>query len=54
MPEEHEITLGYTNNDDGVHLQCSCGWSENLGFFASVVTAAERAAESLRVGHARD
>ena len=26
------IWLTYFNSDDGVWLECDCGWSHNLGF----------------------
>jgi hypothetical protein len=25
---KHEMQLGYTNLDDGIHLECSCGHDE--------------------------
>lgn len=34
--EEHVSEVGYTNDDDGVWLNCSCGWGQNFGFFATV------------------
>ena len=36
---DHIFTLGYTTSDDGVHLDCSCGWNKNLGFEADGVVA---------------
>lgn len=34
-PVAHEFTLGYTADDDGVWLSCTCGWSHNLGHEAT-------------------
>lgn len=43
LGQRHDMQLGYTNNDDGVHLTCSCGFEENLGFTCSPETAYETA-----------
>lgn len=29
---EHTFTVTYTVNDDGIWLQCTCGWDANLGY----------------------
>lgn len=31
----HAMRLTYTTDDDGVHIECSCGWRVVLGFEAS-------------------
>jgi len=33
--DEHKIELWYTNDDDGIHLVCACGWRHCAGFFAT-------------------
>lgn len=38
----HESPLVYTNSDDGVWIECTCGWHVNLGFFSSVEDAASQ------------
>lgn len=45
----HQITLGYTMDDDGIWLECSCGYLECLGYhptIATVVKAARSHSES--------
>lgn len=32
---EHNITLAYSTDDDGIYVVCSCGWSERIGFNAT-------------------
>jgi hypothetical protein len=39
MAMTHLMNLAYTTDDDGVHLECSCGFDLNLGFDASPVQA---------------
>jgi hypothetical protein len=36
----HSSELSYTSSDDGVWLECSCGWKKCLGFGASAHKAA--------------
>ena len=36
---EHKVTLTYTTMDDGVYLQCLCGWEKNIGFEATPTIA---------------
>lgn len=38
----HHATLTYSNNDDGVWLQCTCGHEENLGYDAPLLEAVEK------------
>jgi hypothetical protein len=33
---DHEMTVRYTADDDGILLCCSCGWAQCLGYFPSV------------------
>ena len=30
--KKHEVTLGYTADDDGIHINCACGVDIPLGF----------------------
>lgn len=39
------MEMGYTIDDDGVHLICPCGFDENLGFFPTPLSAMLRACE---------
>jgi hypothetical protein len=48
-PPLHETRLTYFNSDDGVWLDCSCGWEHNLGFNCSAAEAAK-----LEAKHKRD
>ena len=48
-PPQHVMTLGYTISDDGVWIDCSCGWHHNLGFDADPFDAASIASQHL--GH---
>ncbi len=41
----HQIMLQYDTNDDGIHVCCTCGWSECLGFGPSPEAAMEKANE---------
>lgn len=34
-----DVQILYTNQDDGIHLLCECGWEINLGFGVSLNTA---------------
>lgn len=33
-PEDHDISVGYTNEDDGIWLWCTCGWQDHVGDLA--------------------
>lgn len=37
---EHVSELGYTREDDGVWITCSCRWEHNLGYSPTVEEAA--------------
>lgn len=39
--EKHQIELGYTIADDGIHLSCRCGWHKCIGFDATPELAME-------------
>lgn len=41
------MVLGYTTDDDGVHLICECNWSRCMGFSATPEEALELAVEHL-------
>lgn len=49
----HEVTLAYdTTEDDGVWVECSCGWVEGLGFCppaAGAVAAEQRHLEAVGI-----
>lgn len=34
------VTVTYTTDDDGIHLECECGWSIAVGHDPSVVNLA--------------
>lgn len=36
---EHESSLTYTIDDNGIWLECECGFKKNLGFAPSVEKA---------------
>lgn len=38
---DHKVRLTYFNSDDGVYIECSCGYSENLGFDATPMQAGD-------------
>ncbi len=41
---DDSIVLTYSNLDDGVWLECACGWTTNLGFRATPQKAMEEVA----------
>jgi hypothetical protein len=47
MTISHVMTLGYTNLDDGVWLNCSCGHNTNLGFSPTTAAVSNAQAEHL-------
>ena len=46
-PANHVVTLGYTTDDDGVHVECACGWGKCLGYSPSIKAAADAEKEHL-------
>ena len=47
----HRVVLVYTNDDDGIHLQCSCDLDVNLGFFPALQDALIAEATHLNRGN---
>jgi hypothetical protein len=33
--DEHHVELTYYTSDDGIWLECNCGWQTNLGWRAT-------------------
>lgn len=51
---EHNVILTYTINDDGVWLECSCGWSHNLGQHPTVEAAVDAEEDHLTLAQFKD
>lgn len=50
MPD-HVITVSYTNDDDGIHLRCECGWKTCLDHeptVESLTAAADRHKQAIQ------
>lgn len=37
----HDITVTYYNTDDGIHLNCSCGWDHEAGWDPTIAYLAQ-------------
>lgn len=42
---DHNLTVEYTSDDDGVWLFCPCGWRKNLGYSPPVAALVSAQAE---------
>ena len=50
----HTSQLTYPNNDSGIWLDCSCGWSKNLGYFPEVNDVVQAWTDHLYAPEKRD